>query len=128
MTFAVWGAVVVASAFVTVTFLGDALTGSGDVTADTESSRADDLRFERLRPTVADFEEDVTDVVVVRADGATVDDGAFRERVEGLAEDLEAAGASTVTSYYESEDERFVSEDRDATALTVPSARTQRTT
>lgn len=118
-TLGAWTLAVLVSMVVVALFLGDALTSTGDVTAQTESRRAYDLVSERLRPTREDFEEDVTEVAVVRSDRLAVDDPAFRERVEMLAARIEAAGATSVTTYYESEEERLVSEDRDATALLV---------
>ncbi|MGH3015937.1 MAG: hypothetical protein ACRDNN_13405, partial [Gaiellaceae bacterium] len=87
-TVGVWLATVVLSLGLVATLLGDVLTSEGEVTSDTDSKRADELRFERFRPTVEDEERQVTEVVVVSLDEGTVDDPAVQERLQVLADEL----------------------------------------
>ncbi|MGH3104919.1 MAG: MMPL family transporter [Gaiellaceae bacterium] len=99
-----------------VTLLGDALTTEGDVTNDPESERAYELMVERFPPD-PDF---VTELVVVRSATLTVDDAAFRRKVEELAEAIRATGAvRTAASHYESGDRSLVSGDRHAALIPV---------
>ena len=48
LTVACWLVALVAAIAITAAFLGDALSGDEEITSDTESRRADELRFERL--------------------------------------------------------------------------------
>jgi RND superfamily putative drug exporter len=114
-TIAVWGVLLAVAIGVIGAFLGDALSGDEEVTRQTESRRGDELQSERL-PQGADPE--VSEVVVIRSDTASVDDPGFRERVVGIERRLESAGAA-VTTFYETGDERLVSAGGDATALLV---------
>ena len=117
LTLAGWALALVAAIAITAAFLGDALSGDEEVTSDTESRRADELRFERFasergRP-------GVSEVVVVRSATATVDEPRFERPVRALAADLQLAGATQVTTFYDSGERRLVSSDRDATGMLV---------
>ena len=94
--------------------LGGALTSEFGLTNNPESDRAADLIASRLGES-----QRSVDVVVVRSSTETVDDQAFRAKVEQLAGALKrtkaVAGART---YYAGNDESLVSEDRHA--LIVP--------
>ena len=61
----------------------------------------------------------MTEVVVVRSATATVDEPRFERRVRTVAADLRRAGATRVTSVYDTGERRLVSGDRDATAVLV---------
>jgi uncharacterized membrane protein YdfJ with MMPL/SSD domain len=106
---AVWIAVVLVAFGLIATLLEGALSTEAEVTGVTESQRAEELQFERFRPTRAEAERFITEVVIVR--------GASLERAPSLAEELRAAGASEVITPVQ--DERLVSADGDSFALLV---------
>ena len=111
-----WAAVIVLS-FGTIAFLlGDTLTSEGDVTASTESKRAEDLASRSFPHSPQDF---ISDIVVVRSASLSVDDPAFTQRVESLAAQLRQDGAVNTTTFYASHEKRLVSTDRHATAILV---------
>src|SRR5215203_1929504 len=116
---AIWLAALVAAIAITAAFLGDALSGDEEITSDTESRRADDLRFERLAAERGRPGRGVSEVVVVRSATAAVDEPRFERRVRALAAELQQEGATGVTSFYDSGERRLVSQDRDATAMLV---------
>src|SRR5215216_5071724 len=116
---AIWLAALVAAIAITAAFLGDALSGDEEITSDTESRRADDLRFERMTAEGGRPQRGVSEVVVVRSVTATVDEPRFERRVRALAAELQQDGATGVTSFYDSGERRLVSQDRDATAMLV---------
>lgn len=96
--------------------LGDVLTSDAEVTSDTDSKRADELRFERFRAAQRSMEPQPSEVVVVRIEEGTVDD-LGQERSEAFVEELQQAGASSVVGPFD--DEELVSEDRTAAAFLV---------
>jgi putative drug exporter of the RND superfamily len=113
LTIAAWVVGVILAMGIVATMLGDVLTSDAEVTSQTDSKRADQLLFERFRPTQADFDRDISEVVVVRATQGAVEDA----RVDQLAEDLRAAGASLVVT--PADDKSLVSKDGDAQALLI---------
>jgi RND superfamily putative drug exporter len=115
-TIGAWVVLVVVSFVVIATFFGD-LTTEGEVTSATDSKRVDELRFERFRPTVEDFRQQTSEVVVIALEQGTLDDPAVQERVQALAEEIREAGATNVVTYEENED--LVAEDGQATAVLV---------
>jgi uncharacterized membrane protein YdfJ with MMPL/SSD domain len=119
LTVAGWALALVAAIAITAAFLGDALEGDEEVTSDTESRRADELAFVRFAGEQGGRELDATEVVVVRAPGATVDEPRFERRVQALAAELLGAGATQVTTFYDTGERRLVSRDRDATGMLV---------
>ena len=118
LTLAGWAMALIAAIAISAAFLGDALSGDEEVTRDTESRRADELTFERL---AAEREpsQDTTEVVVVRSPTAKVDEPRFERRVEGIAAELLGAGATGVTTFYDTGERRLVSRDGDATGMLV---------
>ncbi|MEX2102349.1 MAG: hypothetical protein WD805_00175, partial [Gaiellaceae bacterium] len=76
LTIAAWVVALVISFGAIATLLGDALSTEAEVTGVTESQRAEELLFERFPPDPADFERQISDVVVVR--------GASPDRAEAL--------------------------------------------
>ena len=119
LTLAAWALALVAAIALTAAFLGDALSGDEEVTSDTDSRRADELVSERFAAAQGGLGQGVTEVVVVRSSGATVDEPRFERRVRAITGELQLAGATQVTSFYDSGEQRLVSQDRDATALLV---------
>ena len=113
LTITAWFVGLVLSFGIVASLLGDVLTSEGRVTSPTDSERAAELQAERLRPTIDDFNHDVTEVVVVKSLNGKVD----HARVAQLADDLRAAGASFVAT--SADDERLVSKGGDAEALLV---------
>ena len=113
-TMAGWIVVLVVSFLVVAVLLGDALTGTGDVTTQTESKQANEILGERL-----DRGPMYSEVVVVRSSTLTVDEPGFRAGVDQLLAEGRATGVSAdVRSYYEVKDESLVSADR--RALIIP--------
>jgi uncharacterized membrane protein YdfJ with MMPL/SSD domain len=117
LTLAGWVVALVAAIALTAAFVGDALSGDEEITSDTDSRRADELRSERFagEPTGPG----VTEVIVVRSATVTVDEPRFERRVQGLAAEVEEAGAEQVTTFYDAGERRLASGDRDATAMLV---------
>jgi uncharacterized membrane protein YdfJ with MMPL/SSD domain len=113
LTIGAWIVGVILAMGIVATMLGDVLTSDAEVTSQTDSKRADQLLFERFRPTQADFDRNISEVVVVRATQGAVEDA----RVQQLAADLRAAGASLVIT--PGDDKSLVSKDGDAQALLV---------
>jgi uncharacterized membrane protein YdfJ with MMPL/SSD domain len=119
LTVASWALALVAAIAMSAAFLGDALSGDEEVTSDTESARADALALERFAGEAGPRERGVTEMVVVRSATATVDEPRFERRVRAIAADLRRAGATRVTSFYDTGERRLMSGDRDATAVLV---------
>jgi uncharacterized membrane protein YdfJ with MMPL/SSD domain len=117
LTLAGWALALAVAIAITATFLGSALEGDEEVTSDTESRRADELRFELFA--IERGLPGVSEVVVVRSSTATVDERRFERRVRALAADLQLAGATQVTTFYDGGERRLVSRDRDATGMLV---------
>ncbi len=115
-TIGAWVVLVVVSFVVIATLFGD-LTTEGEVTSATDSKRVDELQFERFRPTEEDFQQQVSDVVVISLEEGTMDDPAVEERVQALADELGELGATHVVTY--ADQEELVSEDREATAVLI---------
>jgi RND superfamily putative drug exporter len=95
---AIWVVALLASFPAIGMFLGDVLTSDVEITTETESSRAAALLDRAFPETRAERERQITEVVVVRAPDGDVADPAARERVEALARELRAAGASAVVT------------------------------
>src|SRR5215218_7268268 len=86
-----------------------ALQGGGFEDPDSESTRAAELA-------TAELGRDGADVVVLySSDDLTVDDPAFRDAVTGTLDALPDDAVVGAVTYYGTQDERFVSEDRRAT-------------
>jgi uncharacterized membrane protein YdfJ with MMPL/SSD domain len=119
LTVAIWALAFVGAVGVSAAFLESALSGDEEVTAATESRRADELQRERFAEHGGSRGRDPTEVVVVRSAEATVDEPQFQRWVQGLAVQLRQAGASQVTTFYDTGERRLVSRDRDATGMLV---------
>jgi RND superfamily putative drug exporter len=114
-----WALALVAAIAITAAFLGDALSGDEEVTSDTDSRRAEELASERFAVERGGLGQGATEVVVVRSSGATVDEPRFERRVGAIAGELQLAGATQVTTFYDTGERRLVSQGRDATAMLV---------
>ena len=121
-TIGIWIGVLIGAIVLMSALLGSAL--STDVTTLTnnpESEQADALLSERLGEASSTSGE----IVVVTSDTLTVDDAAYRARVEQLFADLTALGDGVIaggTHYYLTGDESLVSDDRRTTLMpmTIP--------
>lgn len=113
-TVIIWVVVMVAAGGLISTMLGDALTTDIGLTNDPEAQQAADLIEERLRGP-----EKATEVVIVRSPDLTVDDAAFRNQVESLAQALRGMGGDVlnVATFYETGDAGLVSGNRRITLL-----------
>jgi uncharacterized membrane protein YdfJ with MMPL/SSD domain len=118
LTLAGWAVALIAAIAISAAFLGDALSGDEEVTSDTDSRRADVLAFERFAAERGPG-QDTSEVVVVRSPTTTVDEPGFERRVEGIAAELLGAGATGVTTFYDTGERRLVSRDGDATGMLV---------
>jgi RND superfamily putative drug exporter len=111
---ALWLIALAAAVAAIVLLLGDALTSEIALTNNPESQRADRL----LEAWLGERHND--EVVIVRSSTLTVDDPAFRERVERVRESIAALGEDKVlsaASYYQTGDESLVSPDRHTTLI-----------
>jgi uncharacterized membrane protein YdfJ with MMPL/SSD domain len=112
----IWVVAVVLSVGVIAALLGDVLTTDSEVTNDPESERAYAILEERQPPS----ERFVNEIAVVRSETRTVDDPAFREKVEAVAAAIERTGAAVVIdTFYETRETELVSRDRRATVVAV---------
>ncbi len=114
-TVALWIAAVVVSLGVVAVLLGDTLTTEGEVTADTDSKRAEELLAEHFPPSPGSRERATTEIVVLSFADGQVDGG----RVESLAVELRRLGATNVVSAADEGREGLVSTDGGATILLV---------
>jgi putative drug exporter of the RND superfamily len=113
---AIWIVAVVVSAGVSAALLGDVLTTDTEVTNNPESERGYAIIESRQPPS----DDDVNELVVVRSREHTVDDPAFRSRVEEIAAAITETGAApVVATFYETRNAQLVSRDRDATVIAV---------
>ncbi len=110
-TVALWGLAVLVGLVLVRELLGSATTTELSLTTEVEADRATTLLDSRLRP----VPEPVTEVVVVQSDSLTVDDPAFREKVETVFADLGELRPDVVATarhYYQGNDDSLVSGDR----------------
>jgi putative drug exporter of the RND superfamily len=96
--------------------LGDSLTSSAEMLNRPEAVRGEELLEERLRGA-----QTLTETVIIRSEGATVDDPAFRAVVESVTDRLAAMPdvVASVTNTYQAGVPGLVSEDRRTTLLPV---------
>ena len=87
----IWLIVLVGAAAAIGTLFADGATTQFKFLGDPESKRAMEA-IEELRDP-----EQITEVVIVRSDSATVDDAGFRQIVETLTGDIRALGNDIVT-------------------------------
>ncbi|MEO6197999.1 MAG: MMPL family transporter [Dehalococcoidia bacterium] len=109
-----WVIVLVGAIVAISTLLEDALTTEQRITNNPDSEAADGL-LEEWRG-----ETPVNEIVIIRSDELTVDDGAFQAKVESVFNGISALGPGIVsggTNYFQSGDQSMVSEDRGTTIL-----------
>ncbi|MYH41958.1 MAG: MMPL family transporter [Chloroflexi bacterium] len=114
-TIAIWALLVAVALVVAGRLLAGATTTELSLTTEVEATRASTLLEERLRGP-----EPVTEIIVVQSDELSVDDPAFRGKVESLFSEVVALGPEIVRSgrhYYEGNDDALVSADRRTTIL-----------
>jgi RND superfamily putative drug exporter len=117
LTTALWTAAFLLGGAFAAVGLQDSLTGEITAGGNPESKRADALVEERLGgPRL------LTELVVARAAGPTVDDPAFRREVELLQKRIVALGPDVVTkatSYYDARDPTLLADDERGVLLPV---------
>ena len=109
-TIAIWALLVAVSLVVAGRLLAGATTTELTLATEVEATRAATLLEERLRGP-----EPVTEIVVVQSDELSVDDPAFRAKVESVFAEMIALGPEIVRSgrhYYQGNDDALVSSDR----------------
>ena len=107
-----------------VALIGGALSGSllesGTTTEFRMGGGAESVRAARLLEDRLRGPEPITETVIVQSESLTVDDPAFRERVETLYEEIISLGSDQVTlgqHYYQLNNEALVSPDRTTTLM-----------
>ena len=116
-TVALWIALVVAAIVINGTLLQDALTTEFGFTNNPDSIKGEKLLEDRLRGP-----KKISEMVIVQSPTLTVDDPAFRDKVEGLNSELLAFGPEVVEGgihYYGTGDESLVSRDRRSTLMPI---------
>ncbi len=94
------------------------LTSEGELTSDPESEQGYEAIGSHFPPDPnAEF---VNELILVRSASLTVDDPAFRDKVDAVLADVQRSRvANNAESFYSSGDESLVSEERDATLVPV---------
>ena len=107
---ALWVVVVVVALGLVGRLLGSATTTEFSLSTEVEAKTAANLLEDLWQRPAA-----ITEVVVVQSDSLTVDDPAFREKVEAVFEEVAALGPEVVSAgrhYYQGSDDALVSADR----------------
>ena len=110
LTIALWVVVVVVALGLVGRLLGSATTTEFSLSTEVEAKTAANLLEDLWQRPAA-----ITEVVVVQSDSLTVDDPAFREKVEAVFEEVAALGPEVVSAgrhYYQGSDDALVSADR----------------
>ena len=115
VTLAIWLVVAVVAGGLSQAWLDSATTTELKLGSGARSQQAADLLEDRLRGP-----EPITEIVIVQSDSLTVDDPAFKTKVETVFGQIIALGPDAVTAglnYYLTGDERQVSPDRKTTLM-----------
>ncbi len=115
VTLAIWLVVAVVAGGLSQALLDSATTTELKLGSGARSQQAADLLEDRLRGP-----EPITEIVIVQSDSLTVDDPAFKAKVETVFGQIIALGPEAVTAglnYYLTGDERQVSPDRRTTLM-----------
>jgi RND superfamily putative drug exporter len=115
-TVGAWVVTLVLAFGIIAVFIGGALTSNSDVTAQTESKRAEAALDRAFPPTPNS--RGFSDIVVIRSDEPATSP-AVEKRVSALAAELRSERVHTVVTYYGSKDKRLLSEDGKATAILI---------
>ncbi|MCI0816453.1 MAG: MMPL family transporter [Chloroflexi bacterium] len=114
-TVLVWVGIIAVAIGLNGAFLQDGLTTEFAFSNDPESSRGARLLEDRLRGP-----RPINEIIIVRSNELTVDDGLFEATVTGLFEDVMALGPDVVeggVNYYQFRLPDFVSDDRRTTII-----------
>ena len=118
ITITIWAVFVLLAALVAARFLDGALTTDAyELAGSVESEQAARMLEERLRGA-----EPITEFVIVQSRSLTVDDPAFRQKVETVFAEITALDDEVVAGaqhYYLANDPGLVSADRDTTLIPV---------
>ena len=115
LTIVLWLLAAIAGGALSGALLDSATTTELKLGGGAESQRAANMLEDRLRGP-----EQITETVIVQSNSLTVDDPAFRERVESLYAEITALGSDTITlgqNYYQFNNEGLVSADRMTTIV-----------
>ncbi|MCY3957395.1 MAG: MMPL family transporter [Chloroflexi bacterium] len=115
VTLAIWLIVAVVAGGLSQALLDSATTTELKLGSGARSQQAAELLEDRLRGP-----EPITEIVIVQSDALTVDDPAFKTKVETVFGQIVALGPDAVTAglnYYLTGDERQVSPDRRTTLM-----------
>jgi uncharacterized membrane protein YdfJ with MMPL/SSD domain len=94
------------------------LTSEGEVTSNPESEQGYDAIGRHFPPDPAD--EYVNELILVRSPSLSVDDPAFRDKVDALLAEVQDSGVvHNAESFYSSGDTSLVDDDRNATLVPV---------
>ena len=116
LTVAVWVTLIAVAGFVTSRFLSDALTTDISFTNDPEAKRAAELVEERFG------KEGVTEVLILTAEGGTVEDADVERavrRVQAQAVKIGGEDVRSVVTFYDTKDPSMVSRDGRTTLIPV---------
>jgi RND superfamily putative drug exporter len=116
VTIGAWIVTLVVAFGIIGVLIGDALTTDTDVTAQTESKRAEALLDQGFPPTPND--RGFSDIIVVRAEQSATSPE-VEQRIDALARELRGEGIGNVVTYYESKDKRLLSANGKATAVLI---------
>ena len=117
LTIGAWVALVIIASALNVNLLESATTTEFRLAGSFESEQATALLAERLPASQA-----ITEIVVVQSESLTVDDPAFRAKVDSVFTGILALGSDIVAGgahYYLLNDDRIVSADRKTTVMAV---------
>ena len=120
LTIVLWLLAAIAGGAISGSLLDSATTTELKLGGGAESQRAADMLEDRLRGP-----EQITETVIIQSDSLTVDDPAFREKVESLFGVIMALGSDTITAaqhYYHLNNEGLVSADRMTTIMPLAMA------
>jgi uncharacterized membrane protein YdfJ with MMPL/SSD domain len=116
----IWLLTFIVSFVVVGAFLNNALTTEARVTNNPDSAVGEDLLENRLR---GPFH--TNEAVLVHSDNLTVDDAAFKAKVESIYAKIQALGPDVIqssTNYYETQAPTMVSKDRHAAMIAITMA------
>src|SRR6266550_3612622 len=116
LTVCAWVLGLVLAFAIIAVFIGGSLTSNSDVTAQTESKRAQEVLDEAFPPTPTNG---FSDIAVVRAENGRATDPVVEKRVDALATQLRGEGVANVVTYYKTKDKRLLSADGKATAVLI---------
>ncbi len=114
VTISIWILALVLSIFLTVTYLGDALSMNDRATNNPESQRASEL----LQDNFKDLDK-LSETIVIDSE-LNVDDPAYSEFVGGISEDIDGLGDKVISSsvsYYQTGSPAMISKDKHTTII-----------